>query len=240
MKKSDVFLSYYNKIRKVLQQQSGLLKEYDFPSIINEVSKSSAIVRYYKKDIQELSDLRNAIVHEYKDGMVIAEPNEEALNLIEEIYNAITKPPRILSIAHIKVEKAQIDDSLAKVVEIMDTKNYSQIPIYNGINFEGLLTENGITHWLGKNAKADIFSLEETKAGEVLKYEENPKNFRFFCRKKTVYEAIEVFNQNMKDPHSKIWAILVTENGKSSELPLGIVTIWNIAEFLSEMKSIVE
>jgi len=42
-----------------------------------------------KDDLIELSDLRNAIVHKYKDGIVLTEPNEITVNLIKEIKRFI-------------------------------------------------------------------------------------------------------------------------------------------------------
>ena len=238
MKNSETFLSYYNRISEFLREKTKSKKGDNFSQLLNRAKKGSLrnVINFYEKDIRELADLRNCIIHEYKNGKVIAEPNEFALDLIIKIYNKITEPQKILTIAKKKVVKVKESDSLSKILKAMHKNNYSQIPVSNEKEIIGLLTENGIMHWLGEKAKDDIFSLEETKAKEVLKHEENPKNYLLFSRNKTIYDAIEVFSRNLKNPRRKIQAILITQNGKSSEKLLGIVTVWDVASITTEKK----
>jgi len=173
--------------------------------------------RRYKNELIKLSNLRNFIVHELKDDCVLAEPSDIALNLIQNICQELTKPKNILDIAQRNPFIADINDTLSNIVKIMNEKKYSQVPIYESKKFIGLITENGITRWLGRYIKEDIFSLSETKIKEVFECEENPDNYNFFSRKKTFYDAQELFEKNQ--------AIIITENGKQEEKPLGIVTI---------------
>jgi hypothetical protein len=60
--------------------------------------------------------------------------------------------------------------------------------------------------------------------------EENPNNYKFFSKRKTLYDALELFERNIEHPNLKVQAILVTENGKKYEKLLGIITSWNISQ----------
>lgn len=229
-KNSQLFLSYYNKIEEGLERLTGFSKGKSFSSKIIKASEFSSMVRRYENDLKVLLDLRNVIVHKFKDGIILAEPCDTALNLIKKIYEELTKPKNILDIAQKNVFIANKSDNLAKIVTIMDKKEYSQVPIYDGQELIGLITENGFTRWLSHFIEEDIFSLSETKIEEVLKCEENLDNYKFFSRNKTFYDALELFEKNIENPIKRVQAILITENGIPSEVLLGIVTSWNISK----------
>jgi len=230
MNNSQSFVSFYNKIEEKLEKMTEFYEKESFPSKVKKASESSPIIRRYKNDLLKLSELRNVIVHEFKEDTVLAEPSDIALNLIQNIYQELTKPKNILDIAQRNPFIADINDTLSNIVKIMNEKKYSQVPIYESKKFIGLITENGITRWLGRYIVEDVFSLSETKIGEVLECEENTNNYKFFSKKRTFYDAQELFEKNIESPIKIVQAILITENGKQSEMLLGIVTAWNISK----------
>jgi hypothetical protein len=61
--------------------------------MLRHAAKRSAAVRGVEDDLLELSDLRNAIVHERGGGYVIAEPHPETVERLEQIVELLVEPP---------------------------------------------------------------------------------------------------------------------------------------------------
>jgi hypothetical protein len=49
-------------------------------------------------------------------------------------------------------------------------------------------------------------------------------------RKDTIYDAREAFTHALRRKQPRLFALIVTENGKTTEKPLGIVTPWDLLD----------
>ncbi len=229
---SDRFLSAYNQIDHRLRQLARQNKETRFYSLVDTVSKTDPIVKRYKFDLKEYADLRNAIVHERTDGHVIAEPNNRAVKSIETIANMLTNPPKVIPFFKCEAHILSVGDPVAKAVKIMFERSFSQMPVYDTHAFEGLLTTNTITRWLGANVGEDIFSLAETTVSQVLGYAEDKDDFLFLKKDSTLFEILEGF-EKFDAKGKRLEAILITQNGKPTEKLLRIITIWDLPKIYS-------
>ena len=115
---------------------------------------------------------------------------------------------------------------MATILQTISEQEFNQFPVYDGEKFIGLLSESGVTHWLSRNVEDEIVSLVETKLHQVISYEEEQHNYEFVDSEMYVYNAKEIFKDNLEEG-IKIDALLVTENGKEEEGLLGIVTRWD-------------
>ncbi|HPE54610.1 MAG TPA: CBS domain-containing protein, partial [Mesotoga prima] len=69
----------------------------------------------------------------------------EVVQDIERIARMLNDPPRITSVfGYEKVATIDTNDSLEKALKIIAEKSYSQIPVYDGDQFKGILTTNAI------------------------------------------------------------------------------------------------
>ena len=86
-----------------------------------------------------------------------------------------------------------------------------------------ILSAEGIAHWLEQKSTEDIISLVETKLGQVLDFE--PKyTCIYLSARDTIDEARERFT---KEIDKRVASALITENGRSSEKPINIITPWD-------------
>lgn len=195
-------------------------KHMTFYQLVDRAKSNNAIIRNYESDLKVFGDFRNLLVHGNNSGLAI--PSEKTIQLIEKIYQAITNPPKAYDIAQKSVVSFQKSDSLADVLETVREKRYTQFPVYEGNNFEGLLTENGVTFWLADKVDEDLFSVKETKIAEILDKDEKNNNYKFISRNKNIYEVQNYFNNH------EIEALFVTDSGKEQQKILGIITSWDI------------
>jgi hypothetical protein len=146
MLNSERFLSTFNAIAKHLVDLAG---------------QSDAVVRRFSTDLKEFADLRNAIVHERTDGHVLGEPNDQAVQKIESIFQLLTDPPKIIPFFQSAVYALSVGDPIAVAVKTMLEESFSQVPVYDGTTFVGLLTSNPLPGGLGQVLKKTYSSCLE-------------------------------------------------------------------------------
>src|ERR1700730_6788294 len=96
----DRFEAAYNKIDALLRKKVSRDRSSAFSSIVIEAAKKDAAVRAYKDDLLEYGDLRNAIVHDRGKALVLlADPHEEVVTRIEEIWDRLSRPRTLRSLA---------------------------------------------------------------------------------------------------------------------------------------------
>ena len=225
---SERFLEAFNTIDKHLRRKTGLNdRNNSFSTVLDKAAKSNSAVRNLKIDLQEFSDLRNAIVHERTDGHVIAEPHEDTLRRLEQILKLVSKPPVVRDFMTKKPLEFKSTDPLGDALEVMHKNSFSQVPISRDGKLVGLLTANTITNWLGADVERDLFSVKETLISEVLEYTEDPNHVAFMNPEHTVFDVFELI-QEYELKGDRLEAIHITNSGKATESILGIITIWDL------------
>ncbi|WP_249870614.1 CBS domain-containing protein [Oceanobacillus saliphilus] len=227
-KNSDRFLTAFNRIEKELKSML-MKKELGFSRAVRVLQKSNAIIKQYTDDLLEFAELRNAIVHNRLDmAFVIAEPHDSVVNRIEKIEQELTQPKKVDPLFIKRVIAFQQNDPLYHILDVINHKGITKFPIYNGDDFQGLVTHKGIAKWLARRTKTNTGPLFETSIMEVLQGEKFD-NYKFISTGTSVYEAMEIFREQIGNGN-RLEALLITENGTSKGELLGIVTNWDIME----------
>ncbi len=235
MKNSELFLESFAKIEQKLRKELQLDTSARFYEMVRELSRKNKIVYEYRDDLRQLGDLRNAIVHERADGMVIAEPNDACIQLIIRIENALFNPPKLLPAFKKEVFQLDVNESVGKALRLMYEHSFSQLPLSKKGVFVGLLTNDTVSRWLGASSQEDIFSLNDTPLAKVISFAENKNNYCFLKKDEMVFTALAKF-QDYENNGKILDSILITANGKSTEKLLGIVTISDIPKILRMLK----
>ncbi|MFW6070126.1 MAG: CBS domain-containing protein, partial [bacterium] len=178
----------------------------------------------YRTDLKEYGQLRNAIVHENTDDEhPIAEPHDEVTAQIERLAELILRPPRIYPTFKREVQRLAPDEPIGRAVAHMYHNDFSQIPIYQGDNFQGLLSAVTVARWLGSEESGDRPDLKQTPIRRVLTFAEDKETQAFLGREATVVEAVTLFEESARQ-NRRLVAILITEHGKEHQAALGIIT----------------
>ena len=113
------------------------------------------------------------------------------------------------------------------VFAAINKNDFSQFPVFQGSNFLGLLTENGITRCVSKRVHdhTSLLGLLPAAAGDVLKWETIKDNVRFVSRDFTLEHLVYCFAE---DP--VLEAALITDGGEPSRALRGIATRFDIME----------
>ena len=99
---ADRFLTAYNEIDKWLRKILRTDKRVPYYSLVEDASnpkkashEHAGVVRHYADDLKEYGDLRNAIIHSYRNDEIIATPHLKAVEEMETIRDRLLNPPRI-------------------------------------------------------------------------------------------------------------------------------------------------
>lgn len=200
-----------------------------FVVLVKVGAKKYQVIETFKKDLEQYAKLRNAIVHEKMEvGYYIAEPNAKVVEHIEKIANVFNRPNYALSIATKKVLYFDYNDSILKVTEAIRQYNYSKFPIYKSKEFIGLLTSGSIVKWMAQNMVSNSVNLADTHIFDIMKYEKDHP-IEFVAKSTNIFDVETIFGKSHK-VKKKLEAVIITENGKKDEVPLGIITPWDLIE----------
>jgi CBS domain-containing protein len=199
-----------------------------FRQLVSGVRRRSAVVRRHHDDLVELSELRNAIVHDSLDpAEVIAEPNTAAMTLMERLADLLEAPPRLIPLFSRKVVTVRDTDKLRHALELMIVNQYSRLPVYNrGGQLMALLTERHVARWYAEAVVAGRSADPDASVAAVLAAPtQRPRdNFAILPADATLFDAEEQFVGQ-----HELEAIVITATGARHERPLGIVTVGDLA-----------
>ncbi len=224
------FLSLFNQIDKYFDKVLGLNVFIPYNEKIKRISEwdyfISRFVKLHQFQLKYIGEIRNQITHGIKmDWHTYIQPTEYAIQYLEKYVHDIKKPPRCADIFKKDVFTCKYDDKLIDIVHTMQNHNYSHIPVYNRDNkFVWLLNESNILQWLSEN-KNNNLNLAKVWDIKLI----NDRNYvQFISRMVNVYEVDKLF-ANKKDNWLQIWILLITENGRSDEPLIGIISAWDTA-----------
>ncbi|MBY5950543.1 CBS domain-containing protein [Algoriphagus marincola] len=233
MYNAQKFLDHYNELDQLFAKALNQADYFSFSQRIRELPQKNSIVRRYKDDLYQLGNLRNAIAHQSKGGIPIAEPFDETVQLIQKILEEFKNPKRVIPSFQFEVFTVTPDTLLIDLLSEMDKKDFSQAPILDdaGKVIE-VISTNTIARWLFNQVKDENVILPNSKIRDLMPHIETKENYALISRNTTLYEAAEIYLKNSKEKKSQLDCLIITQNGKPSEKLMGIVCIEDIAPYL--------
>jgi CBS domain-containing protein len=222
------FEAAYNSIDLFGRAHLKMDNLVSFSRVMNECVQRRMIRPRDRELLTLVAELRNLIVHRKTEpNSYVAVPSLKVVEGLEALRDRLTRPLLARAAFRRKVECVSPGASLSSVLELVRTRNVSQVPVYEGRAFRGLLTTNGMARWLAGHAareKVGLVDIDEATAGEVLQREEaKGKNCLFAPAQESAYRVRQLFVE-----HELLEAVLITESGKPAEAPLGIATRWDL------------
>ena len=216
----DRFIMAYNKLDQGIRNIYNIKQSLGFGEVVRKVAPINSVIKKYEDDLIEFGRLRNAIVHGAGDSL-IAEPNTEVVEKMEQIARIITTPPRVIDVvAKRKITTVTGDTTIGEVCELIFESGYSTVPVYLKGTLVGVINRKMIVDSIGAAIKAGISVdkvIKEPAAtgldvlNETHHYEVAPSSI-------TIDSMLFMFQQNRK-----LSTFIITKNGNYDEEPLAIV-----------------
>lgn len=225
---SSQFLAAFNGIEDWMRHELDAKEEDEFASLLRRMEKVDTEVRRHSAELKRFARLRNLIAHNHSQHLPLAVPTQVSVDRIETLSTHFRSPTLLLTLAAKPVEQCKPTDPLGLCVKKMHDGVFSQLPIFDGNQFHGLLTAETIARWLATSFVGDGSGVVgEQTAAEVMCYQEDRENVHFMARTATVAQALAAFDEFLHRG-KRLEAVLITNSGRSTETPLGIVTIHDI------------
>lgn len=201
----DMYLPYNEKLKRVIGANFAI----------------SWFVKLHQFQLRYFGEIRNQITHWIKlDGHTYVYPSPYAITQLAKYADSIKSPPRCVEIFWKPVFVCKKTDKLEKIIQVMQEKNYSHIPVYDDKKYLWTLTESSILNRMSQHMWEINLNMIKISDLNI----ENDENYIVFVNSKTnIYEIDELFTIK-KQQWEKIWAVLITENGKPETALLGIIT----------------
>lgn len=224
-KKSNAqrFLEAFNNIDYFIKTRYGFNRAMGFSELIRKSVVLNFTIRKYEDDLVDYGRLRNAIIHNNNEDIVIAEPHASVVEKIEHIEKLLTTPPKALdTVARRDVLTISADKCMRDVIKAISNSGYSNLPVYKNNELIGVANGQKILDSMGKfmisGGKVEVF-LSSVKIEDMLSKIENSNYYVVAPASYTIEQCLNEFNNN-----HKLLAILFTKTGERNQLPLGIMT----------------
>ena len=213
MTNAERFLNAYAQCEKKLAELAEQPKYIPFSQLVARCANRSRVVAINQQSLREYSELRNAIVHiRGSEKEIIAEPCDSV-------------PHDILKYASMPVKTVHIDASIRDAFQLMQEMDTSKLPVYKGQNFVGMITLDEIAK-VAMQGRTD-----NTVVSDIIS---STKNSRVvFTSKSNNVDAVLRYFDKARDEGITLLAILITESGKPSEKPIGIITTADLPNILN-------
>ena len=221
------FLQAYNEIDNFLRNQLQAGRDKGFVQVLREFDKRKYRVRAIDELIR-LAELRNFISHDKKIVEPIVEVPDKTVKQICAIRDSLLKPRLCGDLYKRTVHKLAPSDKISNLLEKIRQYDFSQFPVYDESRLVGLVTENGITKWISSHMaeQGSLVELGDHTVDEVLNCDEKRQAFALIGRTQPVDAVLTFFEQQRK-----LEAVIITENGRDGESPLGIATVYDVVRY---------
>lgn len=221
----DVENALKDRLRRPTDDRTGIQQ------LISQFEKKVPRWSESANALRRIAEIRNILTHH--GGLEKGFPfqvTHECVDELRAIHTDLRKPTQVGDSFRRPVTIVDGDEPLADVLTLAYAKGYSQFPVIKGGRFEGVITENEITRWLGhqtSKGKAEI-DLRNVTVRQVLR-ERDPwaKGVRIFRFERMDAPLEEVLGRFSNEPVLEV--VLLTASGDSTEPIEGVLTQWDAA-----------
>jgi CBS domain-containing protein len=225
MDKHSTFIDLYNQISDHLIKLTASNEFERFYHLIDLAAEKNTAVKLHAQQLKKYGDFRNVIEH---NNEFFDEPSDGTLARFQALAKSILSPEPLLPTFQKEVHCFAPSEPLGTALAYMRTNDYSQVVVYTGTKLS-LLTLEGIARWLAQSSEDDNVLLKTCVIEHVLT-NEHEGGFGVMGRNHSVYDAKDAFSRPLGSGKTRLHAVIITQNGKLEEKPLGLVTPWDILE----------
>lgn len=236
--RATAFLAAFNAIEQRLRSELRGKDSDGATWLIREGGRRHLLSPADADDLHDYAQLRNAISHgEYtRDLRPIAEPLPETVAHIEAIRDRLLDPPTALGVlGSQQVRTVAPADDIHLALGIIRDTDISQLPVYDGRRYVGLLTTNTIARWVASDL-GDNDRLDARTVNEVLEFAESRDTAVFLPRNAYAQTTLDALTVPGPAGRLPMLAIL-TEHGKDSEAPIRVVGLSDLRALIAAVST---
>lgn len=214
MNRNEQFLTHFENIEAYIRRVHNYSRD-PLSKLVN--TTKDATIRVQRQNLEVLMLVRNALLHNGVDNYV--EVTQEVIDLADEVYQALPLHKRAKDYMTKNPICFDMDDSIAEPLQVISKSKLIRFPIFDNGRIVGILSDNGISHWLAENIENDIVSIKSTTIRDVALHDEYFYDIHYVSDESSYSYVYSVFEKTLG-----LRMVLVTDNGKPNERVLGVIT----------------
>ena len=227
MDNADRFVEAFVRIEKSLREIASVNRFMKFHQLVDICSKKNTVVKINFSKLLDYADLRNVLVHQRDDNNdVLAQPTDNAVEAIEKVATQLEDDKKAIEFASKPVRVVRLSDTLDYAYQAMYRLKTTKIPVYDDNCFVNLLTMESIGNWLINNES------KIATVADVVEGKDNVNKVIFFDINRRLGDVIDAFENGLVSG-TNLSAIIISENGKCSDYPKGIITVYDLPKIMS-------
>jgi CBS domain-containing protein len=227
MGSTEEFIGLYHELCDYLRQLTDSDHRVSFKNLIDKASKLNEVVRREARSLKDFGRLGNAIKnHQNFPREKIAEPTNKTLSDFRYLVESIISPKNLIPTFLTQIRCFSPKDQLVMALRYMRDNDFSQIVIAEKGGLS-ILTVERVAKWLEQQADKDVISVSKAKISDALAFD-LLDTFEVMGPKDTIYEAQQAFKNSIEKNRPRLFAVIITDNGKRTGKPIGIVTPWDL------------
>ena len=228
MTKTDQFLDLYKKLENTANTHYHIRGS---GSAIAKLQRRQEFSNIHQ-ELDYIRDVRNLLTHRPRIGEFYAvEPTDAMLSLLEKLIDRLEHPLSAIRIA-VPLEEvlsASLDSPVLDSLEKMYKRAFSHMPILEDGKVAGVFSGSSLLNCVLYKHIRCSGDLKFRDIKDTFTFDQHPsETFRFVSRDTLVSDISDMFDETLQQ-EERIGMIFVTENGKSDEELLGIITAWDVA-----------
>lgn len=251
------FIRLYNEVHEILKEKlekhthsSSDNTHISFNELVSilgqsKVKREFPYLASMRAELDMINNFRNTIIHRQTEEFYnIAEPSEMTMNMMRELINSIVKPISVKQYFkendRPEINSVKPSDTLRDVFNKINSTGFSQFPVFDNQKLEGIITENGMTHFIARQIGQGEIELESHDVAEVLaKFDENAQAYVILNQDAPLYEVLNLMYYNIENKESRYVLISNSNDTKkiTREQIVGLFTTYDIPRLVQALDS---
>jgi predicted transcriptional regulator len=190
MKSSHHFITLCNRLNDLLVDTFHLSKHTTLGQAIRQTRYKDPMIKRFYEDLIDYADLRNVLVHNKQHNVYLAEPNQEVIETLMHVIRVIENPKKVKDYFVSEVKTLSSEMTLLEVMHMIKVTRYSHYPVYENQTCIGILTDNGIVHFLADN-HISHHQYKDVQVKQLLASDEHSQAFKYVSKEQVAYTLLE-------------------------------------------------
>ncbi|GEK91412.1 CBS domain-containing protein [Alkalibacterium kapii] len=230
------FMHAFNELHNVIAKKVNRDPDTNFGELMGAAAKKrDKVIEKYVDEIDFYRELRNLLTHNTINGdEAAAEPSNSLIKEIKMVTEKIKYSKRAKDLFLKKVRTFDINDPLEDVLDVINQVRYTQFPVFDGNQLEGILSSIGVTKYLAKAMDKDLNAIKKATVRQILEVEDEQEFYETISEDTSVFDIEEIFSKRIKEGRTT-YVLLVAKGEKINKRTdlIGIITPWDLPKIIA-------
>lgn len=195
----EQFIILCNKFTRLLSDTYDLKSTSTMGQVIRILRHRHPLIKQHFEALDSYADLRNVLVHEQYDRVVLAQPSDHVIRHFEWIYESLLTPITLKDLMEKKVVTIDADASFQSLLNLIKKHGFTHYPVFEDGQFLGVFTDSGITHALAETSFEKLEELYHTPIKLLINYDQHIKDVLVVLQKDSIFDVFDALQQKEKD-----------------------------------------